>query len=214
VTWTRLSDDYADKPIMLRVSRSARLLDVEALVYCNKHTQDGALDAGALRRITDSPNPEGDAAELVAAGIWETTATGWQLDWSDQEPAEAVEARREEWRRRDERRRHHNAGDHSLCDPKRCHYLLEHPDALTRESRRESPPPVPSPTPVPDPPEGEGEGDEGRSADAPDLAAEGENDPPASPEDVEELQALKAQWAAQRQEKQRRRLSPVRKDAS
>ena len=51
MTWTRLSDDSTDRPQMLRISRSARLLHFEAMVWCNKHLTDGVIPAAALPRI-------------------------------------------------------------------------------------------------------------------------------------------------------------------
>lgn len=127
MTWTRLPDTFNDDPALLRVSRSARLLHVEALVYCNKHTDhelDGLLPAGALRRITDAEDPEALVVELVAAGLWEVVELGWQLDWSDQETAAAVNERKkyraETQRRYRDRKERHGRGDHSMCDPRYC----------------------------------------------------------------------------------------------
>ena len=82
MTWTRLSDDYAERVCDLGLSRSARLLDVEALIYCNRRVNDGVLPRTALVRVTDSANPMADFAQLVTAGLWSETETGWQLDWS------------------------------------------------------------------------------------------------------------------------------------
>ncbi|ACZ31088.1 hypothetical protein Xcel_2070 [Xylanimonas cellulosilytica DSM 15894] len=119
MTWTRLPDDFNDRPTMLTVSRSARLLHVEALTYCNRLLTDGLLPRAMLVRITDSPDPAADAAELVAAGLWSQVATGWLLDWADQESAERVRerlafnaARQQRYRERGER---HARGDHSIC---------------------------------------------------------------------------------------------------
>lgn len=180
MTWTRLSDDFTDKLDLLGLSRSARLLEVEALVWCNRNTTDGYLPRAALRKVTDSPDPEGDIAELVAAGRWDDVDTGWQLDWSDQESAQAVNDRRDEWRRRDERRRKHNKGDHSLCDPKRCWALTRETTRETRsETTGDSRPPVPVPVPLPTPREGRDGKDAGaRSAGATRAAASEEGTAP------------------------------------
>lgn len=118
MTWTRLSDDFADSPAMLSASRSARLLHVEALVWCNKHLTDGFVPVAAVRRLTDSEDLEGDTAELVAAGLW-TWDDGWRIDWADQESAERVKERMssnaERQRRYRERGEKHARGDHSEC---------------------------------------------------------------------------------------------------
>ena len=70
MTWTHISDTFRDDPRLLEISRDARLLHVEALVYCNQHLTDGVLAFAALPRIADSPDPEAAAAELEAARIW------------------------------------------------------------------------------------------------------------------------------------------------
>lgn len=171
MTWTRLSDDFADRPDVLELSESAIATHVRALVWCNKHLTDGRVPAGAVALVTRS-QPD-VIAELVDVGMWTPDGTAYLLDWSDQEDAERVVDRRDEWRRRDERRRLHNKGDHSTCDPKRCRVLLtrETPRETRRDSTRVSPPPAPAP--VPTPREGRGRGAEvasARSAGAP-LAA-------------------------------------------
>src|SRR4051794_14792508 len=95
MTWTRLSDDFMDRPVVLGLSRSARLLHIEALVWCNGQLTNGSLPVAALRRISDSEDLATDVAQLAEAGLWirESERT-WQVDWSDQEPAEKVESRR------------------------------------------------------------------------------------------------------------------------
>ena len=133
MTWTRLSDNFTDRPEMLRISRSARLLHVEAMVWCNKHTTDGVIPASALSRISDGDIHE-DLEQLLAVGLWwpaiaeYATVNGqpdaWQLDWSDQEPAADVKARKDyragvQKRYRDRKDRH-GRGDHSACDPRFC----------------------------------------------------------------------------------------------
>jgi hypothetical protein len=176
MTWTKLGDDSTDSPRVLRVSRSARLLNIEGLVWCNRHLTNGALPPGALGRITDSSDPQGDADELVDAGIWSKTEVGWQIDWTDQEKAEDIAKRRQEWQDRTDRKRRHDKRDHSKCDPQRCWYLREHPDeAVTRDIPRDVTPdvtresPLPTPAPVPLPSrreEGEGRGHETGAAQA------------------------------------------------
>src|SRR5690348_11247847 len=90
MTYARLSDDHFDREKVIGLSRSAALLDVEGLVYCNRLLTDGRLPANALRRVTNSPDPVADAAELVKAGVWTVTDGGWLLDWTHQRTAEKV----------------------------------------------------------------------------------------------------------------------------
>lgn len=118
MTWTRLSDDFYDRPAMLRVSRSARLLHSEVIVWCNRMLTDGTLPANALRRITDSTTLESDIDELERAELWERIdLETWQVDWTDQESAADVRERRVLSAERSKRYRNHNRGDHSLCGP-------------------------------------------------------------------------------------------------
>lgn len=125
MTWTRLSDDFYDRPEMLSVSRDARLLHSEAMVWCNRMTTNGKIPPAALRRISDAEDIPALVDELSAAGIWTATEDGqWQLDWSDQESAEEVHARAEyraaTQKRYRERKARHERGDHGACDPRFC----------------------------------------------------------------------------------------------
>lgn len=181
MTWTRLPDNFTDRPDILEVSRSARLLHVEALVWCNRQLTNGRLPKGALPRITDSPDPEADVAELLAVELWELDGErGWQLDWSDQEDAESVKgrqaARAQTQKRYRERQAKHAAGDHSLCDPRFCSSAVTGNatgNATSHITGHETPSrPVPS-RPVP---KGQGQDQEGRpgSAGAPPGDPQGE----------------------------------------
>jgi hypothetical protein len=103
MTWTKLSDDWCDRPAMLQLSYEARWLALEALVWCNRHGQDGHVSRAALRRITDVPDPEACATELVAAGLWTATGDGWDMDWSDQPTAVEVDRQQQLKRERQQR---------------------------------------------------------------------------------------------------------------
>lgn len=123
VTWTRLSDDFCDRPDLLGCSRSARLLYVELLVYANRLELDGRIPVSRLPRFTDAGEEE--LSELVAADLaFITAADIIVVDWSDQEPAERVQlrrhrnaARQRKFRDRQERCK---SGDHSDCSPEHC----------------------------------------------------------------------------------------------
>jgi hypothetical protein len=157
VTWTRLSDTFPDRPDLLRVDRSARLLHVEALIWCNRQTTDGELPRGALRRLGDSENVAREAAELVAAGVWAETETGWRLDWDaeDQLPSSEVRAAREAAAARQRRFRKHGRGDHSECTT-RCPHVTR--DGTGDGTRDETPSRPGSPFPSSPGPEGQGTG--------------------------------------------------------
>lgn len=105
MTWTKVSDEFLDSPAVLRVGRSARLLLLEGRVWSNRHLTDGLIERPFLRRVTDSPEAEDDAAALVAAGLWEVTPDGWRdvgfLD--DQQSRDEVLRLREQKRQRQAR---------------------------------------------------------------------------------------------------------------
>lgn len=186
MTWTRLSDNFTDRPEMLRISRSARLLHVEAMVWCNKHTTDGVIPASALPRISDG-DIFADMEQLIAVGIWQpataeyATVNGqpdaWQLDWSDQEPAADVKARAEyranTQRRYRDRKSRHARGDHSACDPRFCKQAVTG-NASSNESAHETPS---RPDPSRPAPEGQGKGQV-------DARADGAGAPPREVDEV------------------------------
>lgn len=159
MTWTRLSDDFTDRPAMLQVSRDARLLQIEAMIWCNRMLTDGTLPAAAVRRLTDSPDPDAAIDELVGVGLWKPVDAGgaWSLDWAEQEAGDEVRKRREanaERQRTYRRRRElHNAGDHTMCDPRHCRNASK----VTRDVTRYETPSRPDPS-RPDPQGGTGTG--------------------------------------------------------
>lgn len=155
MTWTRISDDFPDRPAILRLSRSARMLHIEGQVYANKHGTDGRIPTVALPRITDSDSIERDTSELIAGDLWRLDGDEWVVDMSDQEPAAVVRGRKDEHARRQKRYRDrkamHDGGDHSDCDPRFCRQVTRN---VTRhetnnETGRVTPPPSTQTRPVP-----------------------------------------------------------------
>jgi hypothetical protein len=94
MVWTKVGDDHFDRLEVMQLTRSARLLGLEATVFSNRMLLDGDVPRAALRRITDSDDVEADAAELVAAGLWEPKGDGWSIvDFLKDQPSRAhVEA--------------------------------------------------------------------------------------------------------------------------
>jgi hypothetical protein len=124
VTWTRIGDDWTDRPAVLGVSRSARLLLVELYVYANRHTTDGRVPEAALPRLTDADDWPALLVELVGAELVEQAPPDWLLDWSEQEEAHRVNSRKaynaEKQKRYRDRKERHARGDHTACDPRFC----------------------------------------------------------------------------------------------
>lgn len=125
MTWTRLSDNFADRPDVLSLSDAAFRAHVHALVWCNKQLTDGRVPERAVGLFTTDPDV---VSELVDVGMWTPEGTAYVLDWSDQEPAERVlrgkEHRAEKQARYRDRKSRHDAGDHSVCDPRFCKSAL------------------------------------------------------------------------------------------
>lgn len=141
MTWTRLDDGHFERLVVLDLSRDAQLVEVEAFVYGNRTGTDGAIDRRALRRVTGSDDPEAAAAELVAAGLWIVTNTGWQVvGWSELQPTAAdVLRRRTQEQQRSARWRAHQRGDHTLCTQGLCKSLppLPSDSGVTRDGTRD-----------------------------------------------------------------------------
>lgn len=161
MTWTKLGDNYADRLEDLGLTPTACWLHTAALVYCNRVGNDGRLPASKLGKVASIAAPDLYVAELEQQGLWVPIEgeDAWQVDWTDQEPAEDVKRRRDGATQRQRKRRQHLGGDHSLCDEGRsCAHVTRDGDderALRtvntpvtrdsqRESRRESRSPVPS----------------------------------------------------------------------
>lgn len=178
MTWTKLGDDFMDRPEIYEASRSARLLHIEALVWSNKRGLDGLIDTAAIARCTDVPDWRDLVTELEESGAWtQVSESSWQLDWSEQEDAADVRARKDAraatqklYRKRVAA---HREGDHSLCDPRRCPALVVGNAPGHETTHKTTPRPVPS-LPVP---KGQGQGQQGagpETADAAPIAAQGQ----------------------------------------
>ena len=120
-------------PDWRRLARPARrgpgvpfgaVLLVELYVYANRLTTDGRVLEAVLPRITDAEDWPALLEELAAAELVKQEASEWVLDWSEQEPAERVNARKkysaEKQKRYRDRKEKHERGDHTACDPRFC----------------------------------------------------------------------------------------------
>ena len=122
MTWVKLDDNAPDDPRALKVSRTARLLHIEALAWSSRHQTDGMVPRSALPRVTDEPDPEGTVELMVAAGLWDATDDGYRLVWlQDMQPGPEEVARQRAYNRdKQERHRKHVTGDHSTCKAPFC----------------------------------------------------------------------------------------------
>jgi hypothetical protein len=92
-----IDTEIIEHPDLLALPRSVRLVHLEAIVWSKLHHTDGAIPALSLRRLTDEPDHMDAARQLVDAGLWRSSASGWSIigfldkQWS----AERVKHKRE-----------------------------------------------------------------------------------------------------------------------
>jgi hypothetical protein len=125
-SWTKLSAQHFTSTTQLALSRNARLLHIEGLVYAAGNLTDGFLPAAAMRIVTDDPDVLADVAALEEAGLWEVVDGGHMIvDFADdQMSAEDVRKLRDLSKVRQARSRQHRGGDHSGCDSRYCRMAL------------------------------------------------------------------------------------------
>ncbi len=165
MTWTRLSDDFADRPDVIGLSNAALAAHIRALCWSNKHLTDGAVPKRAVRLLVAADDDE-DAivAELTACGLWVADdGTGdYLLDWSEQESSTRVKERREfnadRQRRYRDRVDRHARGDHSMCDSRFCPKASVTRNATRNETRPQRVSNRYPSRPVPSRPKAEGQG--------------------------------------------------------
>jgi hypothetical protein len=169
MTWVRLDDTALEDAQFLRLSRSARLLHLEALAWSNRTLADGFIPATAVHRLTDDPDPE-LINELVDNGTWLAEQSGFRLAFQlERQPTrERVLKDREEQRVRTERSRErkerHLGGDHSMCLKSWCPKAT--PNAVTNPVTNAVGNESPS-RPDPSSPYGDGKGRPGGGSEAP-----------------------------------------------
>ena len=161
MTWTKLSDNFNDRADLEQVSRSARLLYVELLVYGNLTGRDGRIPRSKLTRATDLEDPGPELTELAEVGAVEFESDIIVVDWSDQATKEQIDKRRADTKHRKDRWNRHRSGDHSLCLPGSCK------QAGTRSGTRDGTDDGTLPRPARPVPKGNGSGTDAGFAGAP-----------------------------------------------
>ena len=78
MTWTKLSDDFADQCCGL--SDAAFRTHVEALIWVMRRESGGYLAARDVKRLAESPHTEMAVAELVACGWWSIENQGYRIN--------------------------------------------------------------------------------------------------------------------------------------
>src|SRR5690606_38006641 len=94
MSWIRIDDKAWSHPKIAGLSGNAVRLWLFGLCWCNAHQTDGAIPTVTLRILGGSAR---DAKELVAAGLWVPTDSGWSVhDYlAHQSSAEQIRASQE-----------------------------------------------------------------------------------------------------------------------
>ena len=97
MTWTKLDENFPLHPKILAAGPVAELLQIHALIYCNRLGTDGLVPASAVRHLIHVPERR-PVQKLVELGIWEVVDGGYQIhDFLDYQPSRAeVEAKRKQ----------------------------------------------------------------------------------------------------------------------
>lgn len=129
MTWVKLPDDALDDPKVADVAPEDIVAYLRTLGWSNRWARDGLIP----RATAGAP-----AAAWIAAGLAEEADDGICLRWllEYQPKSDEIERRKRDAADRQERHRRHMAGDHSKCDPKRCHTLLKR-EPVTRDKTRD-----------------------------------------------------------------------------
>lgn len=129
MTWTKLSDDFADDCARVGLSDAAFRVHVEGLLWCMRRETGGTFDALAVRRGLEVADPDTAIAELLAVGFWQRVEGGYLVvhGMEHQPEPEVLEKRRDNDAERQRRKRRKDAG------------LLPEKDVSRRDDTRDNP---------------------------------------------------------------------------
>ena len=110
MVWVKLDDGMPSRPEILDLSDAAFRLFVSGLCYIGKHLTDGAISAAAVLTL-GVRQPKRAVSELIDAGLWQKTDTGYFVPdfLSYNLSREVVERKRAETRDRVQRYRGRNS---------------------------------------------------------------------------------------------------------
>lgn len=91
MSWVKLDDNILDHPKFIGLDNDALVLWLSCLTYCNRQKNDGALSFAVVEALAARRGLNGvDPHALVAAGLWESTETGFVIhDYLDYQPSRA-----------------------------------------------------------------------------------------------------------------------------
>lgn len=83
MTWVRLDDTMPEHAKIAGLSNAAFRLHIEGLCYCARNLSDGAIPRTISKRMS-TPRA---ASELVNAGVWRATESGYEIhDYTQYQP--------------------------------------------------------------------------------------------------------------------------------
>jgi hypothetical protein len=118
MTWAKLDDSFPEHPKVIGLSDRAFRVHVTAICFAAKNETDGEIPRAALARLAGTGKA---AAELVAAGLWDTTSRGgWAIhDYLKYNPSKLLlDEKRQQTAERVERWRNdrRNAGGNAVTN--------------------------------------------------------------------------------------------------
>ena len=119
MSWTRLDDRWAERPVLVRLPYEARWHYLAMIQFCSRNDRiDGRLTIKDATRCSDVDDPGRSVQDLRDVGLLELD-DGWVrlVEIDDHIPPPSVRQKAENDKIRKRRERAHKAGDHSLCLP-------------------------------------------------------------------------------------------------
>lgn len=110
MTWTKLSDDFAD--MCAGLSDAAFRTHVEGLIWTMKRETGGYLSPRDIRRMAESPHADMAVTELINVGWWTVDGQGYRIQhhMEHQPEPDLIAKRRELTAERVRRHRRKKAG--------------------------------------------------------------------------------------------------------
>ena len=112
MTWTKVSDDFAEECARAGLTDTEFRVHVEALIWCMRRETGGQLDRIDIRKGIEVPDPMPAVNTLVGIGWWTTTDNGWEVrqHMEDQVEIEVIAKRRQADAERQRKARFKKAG--------------------------------------------------------------------------------------------------------
>lgn len=132
--WVRLDDEFPSHRKVERLTDAAFRLHVQGICWCARNLTDGHISRDDLDFVSRIRRPRRHAAQLVVAGLWSETDSGWYIhDYLEYQPSKAQV----------ERRRENDAERKTRWRKKQSHGVTDGVTDALPESRPDPKPPLP-----------------------------------------------------------------------